>query len=309
MTMEPPYFCDNFNRRQFFALSLVFMFIALLSLRLNDFILWPYWVVFFPLWLWQSVMFGGFLFEIFAFCRSPRYYIETQAHFKQTFFDSFFYINLLFFEVLACYRLERGHHSWVSVYIPLVILSTSGIFVSFWAIRNDFDCDLQLVVSANTLFFIFVALRLDNFILWSWKMVFLPNWIAFGFFFTLDFIEIVISILRFTCPSVLPNYRQQSFCITLGYAISMLLIYTSGVILTLKLDGDFGLPYVIITSPLMSALTVFMSLCFSTRPHFQWRRCLQLVNRYAVEVCHPLQEYGNISYKLSSLHRPPPYDP
>ncbi|VDD74786.1 unnamed protein product [Mesocestoides corti] len=306
--MEPPFFCNNFNRGQFFALSLVFMFSALLALRLDKFIFWPYWVVFFPLWLWQSVMFGGFLFEIFAFCRSPRYYIETQSQFKQTFFDAFFHINLLFFEVLACNRLENAHHSWLSVYLPLLILSIASLFVSFWAIKNDINCDLYFIVSANAIFFLFSALRSDRIIKWSWKTVFLPNWIALAFFFLLDFVEIVAFLSRLTCVNRFPNYRQQSFYISFGYAVSLLLIATSGVLLALELDNDLRLPYVIIASPLMSALTVFMSLCFSTRPHFQWRRSLHFFYRHAVETCHPLQQYGNISYKLSSLHQPQTFD-
>uniref|UniRef100_A0A0R3TA69 G_PROTEIN_RECEP_F2_4 domain-containing protein n=1 Tax=Rodentolepis nana TaxID=102285 RepID=A0A0R3TA69_RODNA len=296
---------------QFFALSLVFMFITLLALRLDDFIYWPYWVVFFPLWLWQSVIFGGFLFEIFAFCRSPRYYIETQAHFKNAFFDAFFHINLLFFEILACNRLENAHYNengWISVFIPLIILSIVGIFVSFWIIKNDFDGDLHFIVSSNILFFIFIALRMEVIIDWSWKLVFLPNWISLGFFFTLEIIEIIMSISRFICANRLQDYRQQSFCISVGYAISLLLIITSGVLFALKKDNDLYLPCVIIASPLMSALTVFMSLCFSVRSHFQWRRCFQLFYRRTIEMCYPLQEYGNISYKLSSLHQSSSYD-
>ena len=295
--MEPPYFCDNFNRRQFFALSLVFMFIALLALRLDNFIIWPYWVVFFPLWLWQSVIFGGLLFEIFTFCRNPRYYVETQTHFKCTFCDALFHINLLFFEILVCSRLDNAN-----AYIPLIILSIFGFFMSCWAIKNDYDGDLYFIVSFNILFFIFVSLKLENLITWSWKTVFLSNWATLTLFFVLELIEIVVSISRFSCMERLPRYRQQSFCISIGYSVSMLLIITSSVLLALNLDNDLRLPYVIVASPLMSALTVFMSLCFSARPHFQWRRCFQLLYRRTIDICHPLQEYGNISYKLSSLH-------
>ncbi|CDI98381.1 Transmembrane protein 185B [Echinococcus multilocularis] len=301
--MEPPYFCDNFNRRQFVALSLVFMFIALLSLRLDDFIYWPYWVVFFPLWLWEFVVFGGFLFEVFAFCRSPRCYIEMQSHFKSVFFDAFFHTNLLFFGVLTCNRLGNAHHNWMSAYIPLIILSIFGLFVSCWAIKNDFDGDLHFIVSSHILFFILVALKVERFITLSWRIVFIPSWVAFAFFFILEFTEIVLSISRFACVNKFPDYRQQSFCISVGYSTSLLLIATSGVLLALRLDDDLRLPFVIIASPLMSALTVFMSLCFSGRPHFQWRRCFQLFYRHIIELCHPLQEYGNISYKLSSLHK------
>ncbi|KAL5971128.1 hypothetical protein TSMEX_001134 [Taenia solium] len=306
--MEPPYICDNFNRRQFVALSLVFMFVALLSLRLDDFIYWPYWVVFCPLWLWESVVFGSLLFEIFAFCRSQHCYVEAQSHFKSAFFDAFFHTNLLFFEVLACNRLENAHHSWASAYIPLIIMGIFGLFVSCWAIKNDFDGDLYFIVSSHILFFAFVALRLERFITWSWRIVFLPSLITFAFFFILEFIELVLSVSRFTCVNRFPSYRQQPFCISVGYSISLLLIATSGVLLALKLDNDLRLPYVIIASPLMSALTVFMSLCFSARPHFQWRRCFQILYRSIVEMCHPLQEYGNISYKLSSLHQSSMYD-
>ncbi|KAM7536045.1 hypothetical protein Aperf_G00000091325 [Anoplocephala perfoliata] len=157
----------------------------------------------------------------------PRYYVGTQAHFKNAFFDAFFHVGApCVLELEACISTQLGG--------PRIFLYP----------RNNRDHHVNI---------------------------------------SFDLLNV-------------------------GYSISLLLIITSGILLALKLDNDLRLPCVIVASPLMSALTVFMSLCFSVRPHFQWRRCFQLLYRRIIKMCHPLQEYGNISYKLSSLHQSSSYD-
>ncbi|BHF71720.1 hypothetical protein SprV_0401478000 [Sparganum proliferum] len=46
-----------------------------------------------------------------------------------------------------------------------------------------------------------------------------------------------------------------------------------------------------------------MGLCISLHPHLKWRKSIRSVTSHLNRCCLPLQEYGNISYKLSSLHR------
>lgn len=45
-------------------------------------------------------------------------------------------------------------------------------------ISNKIKFQLELFCAVNVLQFIFLALRLDGFILWSWEVVFVPLWIV-----------------------------------------------------------------------------------------------------------------------------------
>lgn len=43
--------------------------------------------------------------------------------------------------------------------------------------ENDRNFELELFCAVNIIQFIFIALRLDRFITWSWVVVFIPLWI------------------------------------------------------------------------------------------------------------------------------------
>merc|ERR1711970_1515331 len=53
-----------------------------------------------------------------------------------------------------------------------------AIAACVWGFRNDRSLEMEAVLSSNVLLFIFVALKLDNVISWSWKAVFVPLWVV-----------------------------------------------------------------------------------------------------------------------------------
>ena len=75
------------------------------------------------------------------------------------------------------FQLESGRHLWVLAFIPLIFISLLSIAICFWAMKNDRSFELELFCSVNIIQFIFIALRLDRFLNWSWMVVFVPLWI------------------------------------------------------------------------------------------------------------------------------------
>lgn len=105
------------------------------------------------------------------------------------------HLILLMFELLVCDKLESGRHLWILVFIPLIFISIVSIAVCIWAVKHDRSFEviqtapkkllfikikfqLELFCAVNVLQFIFLALKLDRFITWSWEVVFVPLWIV-----------------------------------------------------------------------------------------------------------------------------------
>ena len=47
-----------------------------------------------------------------------------------------------------------------------------------WGFKNDRSLEMEAIIASNVLLFIFVALKLDRIISWSWKAVFVPLWVV-----------------------------------------------------------------------------------------------------------------------------------
>jgi hypothetical protein len=76
---------------------------------------------------------------------------------------------LFSFELIVCEKLETNRDiSWSICFIPLFILSLISTVTCIWSIRYDRSYELELIFSLNILQFVFIALRLDSTITWSW---------------------------------------------------------------------------------------------------------------------------------------------
>uniref|UniRef100_A0AAR2LFQ9 Transmembrane protein 185A n=1 Tax=Pygocentrus nattereri TaxID=42514 RepID=A0AAR2LFQ9_PYGNA len=80
------------------------------------------------------------------------------------------HILLLMFEVLVCDRIERvtSEHVWLLVFMPLFSVSPLSVAACVWGFRHDRSLELEIMCSVNILQFIFIALKLDRIITWSW---------------------------------------------------------------------------------------------------------------------------------------------
>lgn len=116
----------------------------------------------------------------FVWCRFPHYRLEgdSYAHFKAMLISLSLHLILLMFELLACDRLTSGRHPWVLVFIPLIFGSVASVGACVWSVKHDRSFELELFLAVNALQFVFLPLKLDELVSWSWEVVFVPLWIV-----------------------------------------------------------------------------------------------------------------------------------
>lgn len=155
------------------------MFSMLFALRLDETIKLSYWIIFSPLFLWKFLVIIGATIGTYIWLTNPTYRLTDTSyiHFKSMLISLSIQLLLLMFELLVCDKLESGRHLWVLCFIPLIFISLLSIAICFWSMKNDRSFELELFCSVNIIQFIFIALRLDRFINWSWSIVFVPLWI------------------------------------------------------------------------------------------------------------------------------------
>lgn len=103
---------------------------------------------------------------------------DSYSHFKAMLISLSLHLILLMFELLACDRLTSGLYLWVLVFIPLIFGSISSVGACIWSVKHDRSFELELFLAVNALQFVFLPLKLDGFVSWSWEVVFVPLWIV-----------------------------------------------------------------------------------------------------------------------------------
>ncbi len=183
--------------RRFFVLVCLAVFTLLLSLRFDQTLKCSYWLIFMPLWFWKFTATIGFLVGTIFWCRltqkfvvfqfNPdqlcstrgffficflRYERETFTQFKAMTMSFIANTILFIFELLICQNLEEFNILWMLCFVPLLVLAIISLPVCIWSIRHDRSYEMELLCSFNLLQFIFIGLRLDAFINWSWAVSF-----------------------------------------------------------------------------------------------------------------------------------------
>jgi len=172
------------NPSKFVVFSSLFMFAILLSLKLDHTIDWSLWYVSIPLWVWKGIVLLGGLVGTFSYIRSNRgraASAEATVEFKAMIIAVLIHLFLLFFEIFLCYQVEMASsysHKWLFTFMPLFLLCPLTIGACVWGFKNDRSLEMEAIIASNVLLFIFVALKLDHIISWSWKAVFVPLWVV-----------------------------------------------------------------------------------------------------------------------------------
>lgn len=161
--------------RKFVVFFSLLIFIALFSLRLDGVLSTCYWSIFAPLWIWKCLVFIGAGIGLVAWWRHPLNHMDPESyiHFKSMLvsssmpavmldcipFQYTFFINsiiglhllLIFFEVLACDKLQSSRHIWVLVFLPMLLLSLLCIAISIWALKHErsFEVFYDLYISSE----------------------------------------------------------------------------------------------------------------------------------------------------------------
>ncbi|XP_074650323.1 transmembrane protein 185A-like [Tubulanus polymorphus] len=298
---------QDFNPSKFVVYSCVLLFSLLFALRLDGSIQWSYWVVFIPIWLWKLLVIVGASIGTYVWWKNPQYRTEGDSYvqYKSMLISTGLHLLLLMFELLVCDKLERDQQLWVFVFVPLVFMSVMSIGICVWAIKHERSFEMELFCSVNILLFIFLALRLDLFITWSWVIVFIPLWIVMCVALIGVLYAIILAIILIKSPDIIPEQRRGNVFSAVGYTFLVIPLLTFEVLLANRLDHENHYLFIAITVPLYISLLTLICMSFGAKGGNHWwfgiRKdfCLFLLN-----TCPLLQEYGNISYKIQRNDHP-----
>ncbi|CAH2007497.1 unnamed protein product [Acanthoscelides obtectus] len=207
------------------------------------------------------------------------------------------HLILLMFELLVCDNLESKRHLWILVFIPLIFISIVSIAICIWAVKHDRSFELELFCAVNVLQFIFLALRLDEFIMWSWEVVFVPLWIVMCLSLVGVLYTIIFAAILLRTPEVNAQQRRSSINSALGYWFLVIPILVFQVLLADKLDDDIRISYIAVVSPLFVSFTTLILMSFSAKGGNKWWFAMRKdFCSFVLGACPILQEYANIGY-------------
>ncbi|XP_063409275.1 transmembrane protein 185A-like [Mytilus trossulus] len=308
---------QDFNPSKFLVFSCLLLFSFLFALRLDNTIEWSYWVIFLPIWIWKIVVMAGAGVGSYIWWKNPQCRLEGNGYvqYKAMVICTGLHLLLLMFEILACDNLETEHHSWILVFIPLMFMSVVSIGICVWAVKNERSFEMELFCSVNILQFIFLSLRLDKVIQWSWVIVFIPIWILMCTAMIGVLYAIILAIILIKSPDIIPQQRRGNISSAIGYSLMVVPLLVFEVLLANRLDGDNHFKYTAITVPLFISLVTLICLSFGAKGGNQWWFGIRKdFCQFLLGICPLLQEYGNISYTIHKDNnftvesRPPPPD-
>lgn len=287
---------------KFVVYASLLVFVLLFSLRVDEIVLWSYWLVFLPLWLWKTITLAGAFVGIVTWLRHPesRHDRMSFVQYRAMMITASLHLLLAMFEVLACIRLD-GYTPiyWTLAFTPLFFASVLSIGLCVWAVKNERSFELELFCAVNVLLFIFIAIRLDGFIQWSWVVVFVPLWVAMTVALVFMLYALVLAIVVMRSRTVLPEQRQINVNLAIGYIFIVIPLIVFEVLIAEKLDGVTHYYYSVICIPLYLALiTLTLMTCCSKGGNMWWFGIRKDFCEGLLDTCPLLQEYGNIKYNL-----------
>ncbi|XP_026864517.2 transmembrane protein 185A-like [Electrophorus electricus] len=292
---------QDFNPSKFLIYASLLLFSVLLVLRLDGVIQWSYWAVFTPIWLWKLMVVVGASVGTGVWAYNPRYRAEGEmcVEFKAMLIAVGIHVLLLMFEVLVCDRIERGSYFWLLVFMPLFFISPLSVAACVWGFRHDRSLELEIMCSVNILQFIFIALRLDNIISWSWLVVCVPLWILMSFLCLVVLYYIIWSMLFLHSVDVIAEQRRTYVSMAVRWMTIVVPLLIFEVLLVHKLDGYNKLSFVSVFVPLwISLVTLLITTLGQKGGNHWWFGIRKDFCHFLLELLPFLREYGNISYNL-----------
>lgn len=285
------------NPSKFIVFSSLFLFAIFLSLKLDNEIDWSLWYVLSPLWIWKGFVIVGGIVGAVSYSKERDSSPETKIEFKAMLIALFIHSILLFFEILLCYQVEIApsySHKWLFTFLPLFFLCPCAVAACVWGFKNDRSLEMEAILSSNVLLFIFVALKLDKVISWSWKAVFVPLWVVMCLPGIVAMYYVVWALLFFRQPQYTAD-RKTSLTYATLWLLVVIPMIAFEVLLAFKLDYDIVLSYMNIFTPLHVCLFTLMFSSCSGRGGNKWWFGMRTDFCSALLKCIPcLTIYGNI---------------
>lgn len=298
-------FLQDFNPSKFIVYSSLLVFTILFSFRLDNRINISYWFVFTPLWIWKAITVSGALVGILVWLRNPEYRVSNASyiHFKSMLISTALQLLLLMFEILVCDRLESRRHTWALSFIPLIFLSLISISICIWSVKNGRGIELEFFAAVNILQIVLIALKLDNYISWSWIIVFVPSWILLSFAIIIILYATVFAAIILRSPGAELEQRRASINSASLSSLIFLPILMFMILLTSKLDSPSNVQapsYTFTFLPLYFALLILIKMSFGSKSGSLWWFGMRSdFCTFLLTICPCLREYGNTSFIMS----------
>ncbi|XP_033632287.1 transmembrane protein 185A-like [Asterias rubens] len=303
---------QDFNPSKFLVYFCLLLFTVIFALRLDHYIECSYWIVFLPLWMWKGTVVMGAVVAGLVWWRHPSYRVEGEGYVDMKAIVICLSLNslLLIFEVLACNQMESiqysrqsGNHLWLVVFMPLFLTSPMSIAACVWGFRHDRGLELEAMCSINVLQFIFIALKLDEIITWSWSVVFIPIWILMCLLCLIVLYYIVWSILIIRATEIMAEQRRAHLMAAFTAMALVVPLLTFEILLVNRLDGVTHHPYIAVFAPFYISLLVLIPTSFGQRGGNHWWFGIRKdFCTFLLTACPFLREYGNISYQLEDVN-------
>ncbi|XP_002119768.2 transmembrane protein 185A-like [Ciona intestinalis] len=307
--MDLKEFFKDFNASKFMFFVFFLPLSVLISLKLNGDINWSMWVIFIPMWGLNFLVILGAIVGSVVWCRHPEFRAEREGFvdYKAMLIAVGMHLLLLMFELLLCDNVEGGSRNmWILVFTPLFFAAPVAIAACVWGFKHDRSLELEVVLSTNVLLFIFIALRLDNIILWPWTTVFIPLWIIM----CLPCIEVIyyfIWTLIFLRSNFPESDRRSHLVMALTWLMVVLPLLTFQVLLAYRLDGINQNSWITIFIPLHISIVAMLIGTFCSKGGNKWWFGIRMdFCQFMLESCPFLRLYGNISYKFPPTEEPAP---
>lgn len=131
--------------RALFTWFVVLIFLILLVLRLDDQIRWSYFIVFIPMWLYDSILFLYLVFHMMTHCKNGHDGTPMRVSMRR----KIWYLNglemKLAFQIMLCLKLDneakRESASYVQDFIPLYYL-----MIPLWILVPATVIDLLVIL-------------------------------------------------------------------------------------------------------------------------------------------------------------------
>merc|ERR1719220_2076833 len=268
----------------------------LFALKRDGILHWSWWSIFIPLFVWKGFAVCGAIVGSIVWWRRPQNRLNADEYiqYKAMLISLATHLLLLMFELLVADKLDSpDRHMWILVFVPLVFISLISIAICVWAVRHDRSFELELFCAVNILQFVFLALKLDGIIPWSWEITFIPLWIVLcislvGVLYTIIFAGILLRM-----PDVNADQRRSSTNSALGYSFLVVPLLVFLVLLTNKMDETVKISYFAAASPLFLTFFTLTITSLGNRGGNQyWFGLRKPPCQFLFSVCPCLQLFG-----------------
>lgn len=189
---------------------------------------------------------------------------------------------------------------WSVVFVPMYILSIVSIPTCIWNCYRKRSIEIELLSMTSFIQFIFLSIKLDNAVNWTWAIILIPLWLLYCAFISGLIVLAVITLLAYILGENQQEMEDRKlpdilFFVCSAFFSIFIIIFMS--LLVSRLDDNISTPYSVIMVPLYIALFSLLSSTLSRRPaNIWWYGIRKNFVELSLDCCPFLQEYANVSY-------------